>query len=173
MKHLLAALLFALMPVAAMAQPADWDDLSNEDIIADAGDMHPAALYLLSSRLLSAGDVQEAANWMYAGQIRYRFLLAAGEDTESQEDGVLFSALTEQVARPVNEAIGADVDNWIAAMEWALEWDDATPNGTTSKTDFADDLAEIRSGLAELIVQVDGSREEIREQRAANGLENS
>ena len=46
---------------------------------------------------------------------------------------LLFSALTEQVGRPVNEYIAGNVDEWLAAMQWALDWDAANDNGVTSK----------------------------------------
>jgi hypothetical protein len=108
---------------------------------------------------------------MYAGQLRYRFMIAALGETAGNER-VLFSALTEQVGRPVNEYIAGDPDEWIAAMQWALAWDAETENAVTSKSAHAAALQEVRQGLESLIAQVDSSRAEIREQRTANGLEN-
>jgi hypothetical protein len=174
MKTLLATLFLALLPISAAYGQTETDlsTATNEEIIADADSLHPAALYILASRLLAAGEGQEAANWMYAGQLRYRFMISARSEAESQDDRVLFSALSEQVGRPVNEYIAGDPDEWIAAMQWALDWDEATENNVTSKTEHAETLAEIRAGLQSLIEQVDTSRDEIREQRAANGLEN-
>jgi len=173
MKRVLLSLLFATaMVTLAPAQDVDsLDALSNTEIEAQAGDLHPAALYLLSSRLLAEGRGQEAANWMYAGQLRYRFLISAENDAASSED-VLFSALSEQVGRPVNEYIAGNVDEWIAAMNWALEWDAANDNGVTSKTEHADVLEAVRSGLESLIADVEANRETIPHEREANGLEN-
>mgnify|MGYP000869253708 FL=1 len=173
MKRLLVALLVATaLPLPAQAQdPAAFETMSTAQIEAEAASLHPAALYVLASRLLAEGKGQQAANWMYAGQLRYRFMIAAKGEA-ARDDRILFSALTEQVGRPVNEYIAGDPDEWIAAMRWALEWDAATDNAVTSKTEFAVQLAEIRAGLADLIAKVDSSRDEIREQRAANGLEN-
>lgn len=173
MKKLLTAL-FAGMTMLASANAQDAPDFQTmplAQIQAEAGSLHPAALYVMAGRLLAEGRYQEAANWMYAGQLRYRFMIAAlGE--AAGNDRVLFSALSEQVGRPVNEYIGGDPDEWIEAMEWALEWDDATENAVTSKTAHAAVLQEVRQGLERLIAQVDSSRDEIREQRTANGLEN-
>lgn len=173
MKRMLLSLLFATaMVAAAPAQDVDGlEAMSNTEIEAQASDLHPAALYVLSSRLLAEGRGQEAANWMYAGQLRYRFLISAENDAASNE-GVLFSALSEQVGRPVNEYIAGDVDEWIAAMNWALDWDAANDNGVTSKTEHAEVLEAVRSGLEGLIADVEANRDTIPEEREANGLEN-
>ena len=173
MKRLLLSLFLATAMVStAPAQDVNsLDDLSNTEIQAQAADLHPAALYLLSSRLLAEGQGQEAANWMYAGQLRYRFLITAGGDA-AQDEGVLFSALSEQVGRPVNEYIGGNVDEWLAAMQWALDWDAANDNTITSKTEHADALEQVRSGLESLMADVEANRESIPKEREANGLEN-
>jgi hypothetical protein len=166
MKKLLTALFISLASLAsAQAQQApDFQTMPLAQIEAEAGSLHPAALYVMASRLFVAGEAQQAANWMYAGQLRYRFMIAALGETAGNER-VLFSALTEQVGRPVNEYIAGDPDEWIAAMQWALAWDAETENAVTSKSAHA-------AGLESLIAQVDSSRAEIREQRTANGLEN-
>ncbi|WEJ34108.1 hypothetical protein [Devosia sp. SD17-2] len=173
MKRLLLSLLIATAMVsAAPAQDVhSLDTLSNNEIEAQATDLHPAALYLLASRLLAEGKGQDAANWMYAGQLRWRFMITAENDAASNEN-VLFSALSEQVGRPVNEYIAGDVDEWLAAMNWALEWDAANDNNITSKTEHADALESVRSGLESLIANVEDNRETIPKEREANGLEN-
>ncbi|SFV31700.1 hypothetical protein SAMN05216456_1429 [Devosia crocina] len=173
MKRLLLSLFCATALLSpSLAQDAtDVADMSNAQIAAQARDLHPAALYLLASRLLYEGKGQEAANWMYAGQLRYRFSITAGGD-EARDDQILFSALSEQVGRPVNEYIAGDVDEWLAAMAWALEWDAQTPNNVTSKSENAEALANVRSGLERLIADVETNRETIPQEREANGLEN-
>lgn len=174
MKRLLSPLLFCcafLLPGHAQAGE-DLDNLTSAQITAQAESLHPSALYVLAARLLADGKGQEAANWMYAGQIRYRFLLAAEPGQAGANDRVLFSALTEQVGRPVNEYIAGNPDEWIAAMEWALAWDEAHANGVTSKAAHAAELAEIRQGLTDLIATVDSRREELRRHRIDHGLEN-
>lgn len=172
MRRLPAALLLAcgllLSPCAQAGETLDR--MSSAQIAGQAGSLHPSALYVLAARLLAEGRGQEAANWMYAGQIRYRFLLAA--PGAGADDRALFSALTEQVGRPVNEYIAGDPDDWIAAMEWALDWDAANANDLTSKKAHAAELAEVRAGLSRLIARVDSSHAEIRRQRRDNGLEN-
>lgn len=173
MRRLLLSLLLAMtMASAAPAQQAQGlDAMSNDDIISQATSIHPSALYVLSARLLGEGKGQEAANWMYAGQLRYRFLITAG-GRETANEGVLFSALSEQVGRPVNEYIAGNVDEWLAAMQWALDWDEANENTLTSKTGHAAEFEEVRAGLRQLMAQVESNRDSIPADREANGLEN-
>lgn len=172
MTRVLAAILCALflLPLSVKADD-DFATMPLEVIIEQAPELHPAALYILSARLLGQGRGLEAANWMYAGQLRYRFMIGVLGDA-AQDERILFSALSEQVGRPVNEYIAGDPDEWIAAMEWALDWDAANDNPMISKTEHGATLEEIRAGLRDLITQVDDSREMIREQREANGLPN-
>src|SRR5690606_22055579 len=106
MKTLLSCILVALtLLAAAPAQAQTLENMRRAELEPQATDLHPAALYVRAARLLAEGDGQAAANWMYAGQIRYRFLIEA---EDSHDDRVLFTALTEQVGRPVNEYIGGD-----------------------------------------------------------------
>lgn len=173
MKPLLSTLLLCcnfLLPGPAQAGE-NLDSMTSAQISEQAEALHPSALYVLAARLLAEGKGQESANWMYAGQIRYRFLLAAAGAAGANER-VLFSALTEQVGRPVNEYIAGNPDEWIAAMEWALAWDEAHANAVTSKAAHAAELAEVRRGLTDLIAKIDSSREELRQHRKDNGLEN-
>lgn len=169
---LLSVFLAATMASAAPAQDeAALEAMSSKEIIAQASDLHPAALYILAARLLGEGKGQEAANWMYAGQLRYRFLITA-EGEAAQHEGVLFGALSEDVGRPVNEYIAGDVDEWLAAMQWALDWDEANENNFTSKTEHAATLEAVRAGLLGLMAQVEANRDNIPKEREANGLEN-
>jgi hypothetical protein len=173
MKRVLLSLLVATtFSTAALAVDQDgFDQLSNAQIEQQAEDLHPGAMYILAARLLEEGRGQEAANWMYAGQLRYRFMLEAGQDSVGRET-LQFNALSEQVGRSVNEYIAGDVDDWIAAMEWALDWDAAHDNAVTSKTDHAVLLERVRAGLQGLIDQVEDNRESIPREREANGLDN-
>ncbi|SIR27572.1 hypothetical protein SAMN05421641_1365 [Paracoccus thiocyanatus] len=172
MKTLVAALLLScgLLSAGHAQQGSAIDTMPSAQIVEQAGSLHPSALYVLASRLLAEGKGPEAANWMYAGQLRYRFLLAVPK--AQADDRILFAALSEQVGRPVNEYIAGDPDEWMAAMRWALDWDAANENHVTSKTRHAAELAEVRGGLDRLIFKVDASRDQIRRDRTANGLEN-
>lgn len=174
MKTLLSSFLLALallVAAPAQAQAQSFEDMSIAELQAQAPELHPSALYVLAARLLAQGEGQQAANWMYAGQLRYRFLITAGGQATSS-DRILFSALSEQVGRPVNEYIAGNVDEWLAAIDWALDWDANTPNAVTSKTEHADALAETRAGLERLRAQIEDQRDTIPVEREKNGLEN-
>ncbi|WP_343312665.1 hypothetical protein AAIB41_07390 [Brucella sp. BE17] len=154
------------------AQTSDLNKLSNQQIVTRAPEIHPAALYVLAARLLAEGKGQEAANWMYAGQLRYRVFITATKQSAGNSEMPLFGALTEQVGRPVNEYVAGDPDEWIAAIDWALDWDESNPNTLVDKRTHATTIKEVRAGLVKLRTHVDSNREEIRRQRTENGLEN-
>jgi hypothetical protein len=124
---------------------------------------------LIATAMVSAAPAQDVHS--LDTLLRWRFMITAENDAASNEN-VLFSALSEQVGRPVNEYIAGDVDEWLAAMNWALEWDAANDNNITSKTEHADALESVRSGLESLIANVEDNRETIPKEREANGLEN-
>ncbi|MDH4992361.1 hypothetical protein QEZ48_16215 [Aquamicrobium lusatiense] len=168
-----AILLWASLLLApAAAQELDLERMTNEQIVAAAPDLHPSALYVLASRLLSEGKGQEAANWMYAGQLRYRILLAAADEAERMRQAPLFSAFNEQVGRLVNEYIAGDVDEWVAAIDFALDWDEAKKNGLVTVADHAAEIAQVRAGLVAFRDSLGERREEIAREREKNGLEN-
>lgn len=171
MKRWLFVMFACLGLLAAPVSAKDLKDMSNAEIVAAAPDIHPAALYVLASRLLAEGKGQEAANWMYAGQLRYRILLATGQ-ISGREGRPLFDALTEQVGRPVNEYIAGDVDEWIAAMNFALQWDATHPNDRIDLGKHQATVDEVRGGLEKLRDSLDGRRDEIAREREKNGLEN-
>lgn len=150
----------------------DYNKMPLKELIDTAPSQHPAALYVLAARLMGQGRQREAAGWMYAGQLRYRFMLMATNAGASSNDGALFSSLTQQVGRPVNEYIAGNADEWIAAIDWALEWDKKSDNLTTSKTEHANHLEAVRQGLVKLQQQIGEQREKIARQREKNGLEN-
>lgn len=87
----LLILAFAMLLTGPLAAQSfeDFDAISTAELIEAAPSAHPATLYMLSARLLEAGHGLDAANWMYAGQLRYRFMIAAlGE--EASDESTLF-----------------------------------------------------------------------------------
>lgn len=175
MRAMVVALFLALglnVTSANAQSDANVGEMTTAQLVAAAPTLHPAALYVLAARFMNEGEGIEAANWMYAGQLRYRFLLVARNAQPSDDDMILFSALSESVGRPVNEYIGGNVDEWIAAINWALEWDAEHDNPLTSKTASSDALATVRNGLLEFRDSLEERREEIPRLRAENGLPN-
>lgn len=157
---------------SATAQAHTADVPSNEEMIAAAPTAHPSTLYVLAARLMKIGKTQQAANWMYAGQLRYRILVAATQQPADSRERVTFSALSERVGRTVNEYIAGNPDDWIAAIDWALAWDAIHPNVDVDKTKHAATINEVRGGLLKLRKDIDGRRGEIARERTKNGLQN-
>ena len=72
----------------------------------------------------------------------------------------------------MNGYIGGDPSEWEEVIERVLNWDAQTPNEFTPKEKFPSAHREVRAGLRELWEYVHENHDEIREQRAASGLEN-
>ncbi len=140
-------------------------------IMAEAPNLHPAALYILASKLLAEGRPDEAVRWFYIGQIRYRYHLMS-DPAIVGNDQPLFSAMNESIGRPINEYAFGDVDAAVAEIDAALAWDDANPNNFTPKDRNPEKLAELRTGLKAMRDDMLANREMIRETRTRNGLEN-
>jgi hypothetical protein len=161
---------------AAPARPApvssELMDQTPADLIAAAETLHPAALYVLAAKLLQSGQNDDAVFWFHVGQLRYRFMLATLEGQERSDAGILFSALSENVGRPINEWAFGDVDAAVATIDAALAWDAAHDNPVTSKTAHPAELAEVRAGLVELRDRMAREKDHIRTQRTRNGLPN-
>ena len=173
--------LFALflVPEIALAQTgdvmnqgqADLAQQTPEDIIAGAESAHPAALYVLTSKLMAAGRLDEAVRWFYIGQLRYRFYLMTNPP-DAANAGILFSALSESVGRPINEYAFGDVEGAVQQIDAALAWDEAHPNQFTSKDAHPAQHATVRDGLIAMRDDMIARKQEIKETRTRNGLPN-
>jgi hypothetical protein len=167
----------AVTIVAALAQtPAqietDYNKLTPDELKASIEKQHPAAYYILAGKLFAAGAKDEAVFWFYAGQLRYRFHLAAHPDLPRGGDDALFASLSEVVGRPMNEYAFGDMPRLIATIDKVLAWDERTANGFTSKTQYATALTDIRDGLTKLRAHIVENGDQIRAERKKNGLEN-
>lgn len=143
-----------------------------DELIRTIPDQHPAAYYVLATRLFEAGRRDEAVVWFYAGQLRYRIRLACHPELPESTEPALFASLHESVGRPINEYGGGDPDAWAAAMQRALDWDEGTRNGFEPKAPCAAQIADQRGGLGALIRYTRDNKEQIRAERRANGLPN-
>ncbi|MCB1009276.1 MAG: hypothetical protein KDB94_10315 [Acidobacteria bacterium] len=171
----IALLTIAALALLATAAAAADDDLRNrtpEERMRGIESEHPAACYLLARELFASGEKDEAVFWFYVGQLRYRFHLAANPGLDPSGDPALFASLNEEIGRTINEYAFGGQKAFLATIDRVLAWDEATPNGYTSKTDHAEAWREIRGGLGEMRRYVVENGDKIRAQRAANGLEN-
>lgn len=161
-----------LLLLASPAAAQDFMRMPLAELEQQAETLPPAGLYALAARRFREGPRQEAVRWLYVAQLRARFRLAVTPDLPRDGEPALYAALNESVGRPINEWAFGDVDALAASLQAALDWDAAHANAATPKPGHEAALAQIRAGLAELRETVLASREKIRQQRAANGLEN-
>src|SRR5262245_1763464 len=82
---------------------SDWSKMTPEALKVGIEQNHPAAYYILASKLFAEGKKEEAVFWFYAGQLRYRFYLKAMPGLDPSGDPALFASLSETVGRPLNE----------------------------------------------------------------------
>lgn len=163
-------LVAALLGCATGSAPSLDPNPDFEPAQAETG--HPVQMYYYAGRLLEAGEMNEAAFWFYAGQLRYRVHLIARPNLPSDEDPAVFASLNSVLGQEVNQYIGGDPAEWERVIERVLNWDAQTPNEFTPKSRFPSAHREVREGLQELWKYIHENHEEIRSQRAANGLEN-
>ena len=155
--------------------PANQDDLSRktpEQLKKGIENAHPATYYVLAGKLLESGQKDDAVFWYYAGQLRYRFHLAANPKLDPSGDPALFSSFTSVIGQPVNEYAFGDLPSLHATLQRVLAWDKANKNGFTSTQKNAQAWNDTRAGLEKLIAYIDGHADEIKQQRKANGLDN-
>ena len=168
---ILACLVAATLPARA-ATAQDLTTMPLVELERRVTGEHPSAYFVLASRSFEAGKRDEATRWLYVAQLRYRFHVAANPDLPPDGDAALFGSLMETIGRPINEWAGGNVDGWIAAMQGALDWDAAKPNGFTRKEAHPAELATVRAGLAGLIRSIDERRDALPTERTRNGLQN-
>ena len=159
-------------------EPAECDDsvdvqtIALDELIRIIPDQHPAFYYTLASRLFAASRRDEAVFWFYAGQLRYRIRLSCHSNLRHDIEPALFGSLQETVGRPINEYGFGDLPSLPATLERVLAWDATTHNGFEPKASCAAPIAREREGLGRLIREVRENGDDIRRQRAANGLPN-
>ena len=157
---------------APVDQTADFNKLTVEELKAGIEKQHPAAYYVLAGKLFEGAAKDEAVFWFYAGQLRYRFHLAANPDLPKSGDPALFGSLSEVVGTPLNEYAFGDLAQLVGTIDKVLAWDENTDNGFTSKTRHAAAWNSIRDGLRKMRAYVVENGDAIRADRTKNGLPN-
>lgn len=148
---------------AACALPSAVEDLGALRL-ADRG-----------SACLAKGEQGKAGRLFYAQVIRARAL--AGIDPDPKGWTASAKAVQDQLGAPVNRWLGGDVDEWMAAIQWALEWDAAAPwsEGRLAAIGHEEQLAASRAAsrraLDKLARDLAGlDRERFKKTRQAAGL---
>ncbi|MFA6956692.1 MAG: hypothetical protein WC538_12550 [Thermoanaerobaculia bacterium] len=169
-----AALMLLSTASAAAADPT-MDELTKqtpEQLMKGIENQHPVVYYLLAGKLYDADKKDEAVFWFYAGQLRFRFMLAAHPELDPTKDQAVFASMTQQIGTPINIWAFGDLLGLETTLLAVLDWDDKTPNGFTSKKEFATQWTETRDGMKSMVTYIGQNAEKIRAQRSSAGLEN-
>ena len=174
---MLLSFVLAVATTAALGQQPsqptdDFNRLTPDELKAGIEDRHPAAYYVLAGKLFREGAPDEAVFWFYAGQLRYRFHLAANPKLPLSGDPALFASLTQVLGTPINEYAFGDLAQLTGTVDKVLAWDEQTGNGFTSKTAHEAAWKNIRGGLVKMREFVIANADKIRAERKQNGLEN-
>lgn len=159
MRYLLFLAMF--WPALAFAQgvkpgpitPSAWDD------------------YRRAAELFNSGARVQAGCVMYRAQFRARLMLLADPNQSPDGGPALFASMNEAVARPINQWLGGDRNDWIAALKCARAWAAQNDDPDYPRRRYGAIHADVLAGLDELIAAIP-SKSELRAQRRAAGLPN-
>lgn len=179
LKHMLgfllitcAASLSTSLCAARPLTPEDAASLPQAELVANLADSHPVVLYAYAKRLFAEGKRDEAVTWFYAGQLRFRFHLAANPSLPRDGEPALMASLNATLGRTLNEWAGGSPKDWADSIDKALAWDAENRNATTSKEAHSKVLNDTRQSFASLRDKIVESAASIRRDREKNGLEN-
>jgi hypothetical protein len=124
--------------------------LPEKQVEAQLPKSHPSAYYSYAMRLFQAGKKNEAVQWFYIGQLRYRYHLRANPNLPPDGDPAIMASLNATAGQTINEWAGGSPTEWAASIDRALQWDAAHENTFTPKPKFAQALQKTRLGLIQL-----------------------
>lgn len=133
---------------------------------------HPSVYIQKAAELYRSRRHDEATFLYYLGQLRYRIYLRTHPDLPPDRDPALFSSLVEVVGRPVNEYAAGDIPSLVKIIQAVLDYDEANPDPFNPKAARSAQRADTRNGLADVMRGFSEKADDIRAQRAKNGLEN-
>jgi hypothetical protein len=137
-------------PAKESPAESDFNKQTTEELKFGIEHKHPAAYYILASKLFADGKKDEAVFWFYAGQLRYRFHLESNRNLNPSGDPALFSSFSEVIGRPLNEYAFGDIPQLVKTIDDVLKWDETHENHFTSKTTHQEAYKGIRDGLVEM-----------------------
>lgn len=161
----------AIAAIAA-AQPAVAQDDRSPEQIREGIEAKPwFDFYQLAAALHARGEREEAARWLYIGQMRGRahILCHAGDPTGAP---ALLGSLNQAVGQPINEWLYGSVSRAVRVIDAALEWEAANPDPALPSPKCDDALAKVRADKREQRAYSLANADAIRKQRAQNGLPN-
>jgi hypothetical protein len=159
---------------AAPSLPATWlmpglaeGKLPPAQIERQLPNANPVNYYIYSQQLFQAGRKDQALQWFYAGQLRYRFLLRTTAGNGKSGGAALFDSLLEEFGPPINHYGASNPQNWAKQIDAALQWDASNPNGYTSKTRYARQLHDVREGLVNFRAYIVAHADELKKKAEA------
>ena len=165
-------ILFSMEAIASPISVEDAIKMPEAEVVANLADSHPAVLYAYARRLFESNHKDDAVFWLYAGQLRYRYLLTANPSLPEDGEPALLASLNASIGQSINEWAGGSPKAWAASIDKALAWDYENANPTTPKDKYAKALEDTRKGLTELRDLILKSEDQIRSERQSNGLVN-
>jgi hypothetical protein len=163
---------FIIAGIAAVAAAPAAAQQSREQIAAGLNGQNPAAYYQSAITLFRSGRRDDATFLFYLGQLRYRTHLAARPDLPPSGDPALFGSLSEVVGRPINEWAFGDVPAALRTIDAVLTYDAREPDRFTPPGQFRAAHDSTRQGMRSFRAQMAAQAQDLKRQRAANGLEN-
>lgn len=159
-------------PTPTQAQADDPSTPPTAELLASADNLPPSSLFILAIKLFDEGRHDEAVKWFYIAQIRGRFRLAVKPSLPPDGEPAAYEALFETIGPVINGWAFGNIPGLTARMNEALDWDATHANGLTPKTPNLAALERVRNGLVQFRDSVTAQRDDIRKERAVNGLEN-
>jgi len=169
---ILGMALLTAWPTPAQAQTGDPSIPPTAELLAGTADLPPTSLFILAIKLFGEGRRNEAVKWFYAAQIRGRFRFAVEPNLPPDGEPAAYEALFETIGPVINGWAFGDIPGLTAHMTEALDWDATHANGLTPKAPNLAALERVRSGLVQFRDSLMAQQDDIRKERAANGLEN-
>jgi len=166
----LALLLAFCVPKASGVDPVT---LSIDQLKNGIENQHPTYFYILAEKLFAAGQKDDAVFWYYTGQLRYRVYLVVNKDKlDPSGDPAVFSSLSEEIGRPINEYAFGDIPRLVKTIDAVIAWDQSHANALTPRTKYQSQYDQVVAGLIQMRDEVVKKADSIRKTRTANGLEN-
>ena len=134
-----------------------------DQVIAGIDKQPGLTAILLSERLFAANRPDDAVFWYYVGQLRGR-MEAASDSDAAQAYGAIFATF----GPVINEYAAGNVDKLAATIDRVLAWDAAHPAAHTTSGVREKE----RQGLADLRTYFLKNKDQVRAERAKNGLPN-
>ena len=173
MRRFVLAFVLSLSAVAAHAESLTMDQiqsLSPKQIEAGLPDSHPFAYFAYAVKLAKAGKYDPAVQWYYVGQIRAHHHLLANPDLPATGDAAELQGITKGLGQSLVDYAGGNIRIWVQTIDKALAWDNANPNGFTSKETFATQWQQARAEVTKTRDGIKKNEAQIKAERASRGL---